>query len=87
LSGKDVLEEYEFKIVTKSGDERWVSSTAGIIDYEGAPAVIATLFDITDRKRAEDEKVRLYEERIREEERHTREKENIIMELHDGVGG
>ncbi len=55
--------------------------------YEGKPAVIATLFDITDRKRAEEEKVRLYEERIQEEERHVREKENIIMELHDGVGG
>lgn len=85
-SGKNILEEYEFKVVTKS-DERWVSATAGIIDYEGAPAAIATLFDITDRKHAEDEKVRLYEERIREEERHTREKENIIMDLHDGVGG
>jgi PAS domain S-box-containing protein len=87
MSGKDVLGEYEFKVVTKSGDERWVTATAGIIDYEGAPAVIATLFDITDRKRAEDERVRLYEERIQEEERHTREKENIIMELHDGIGG
>ena len=87
LSGGKVPEESEFKILTKSGEERWVTSTAGIVDYEGAPAVIATLFDITDRKRAEEEKVRLYEERIREEERHVREKENIIMELHDGVGG
>ena len=87
LSGGKVPEESEFKILTKSGEERWVTSTAGIVDYEGAPAVIATLFDITDRKRTEEEKVRLYEERIREEERHVREKENIIMELHDGVGG
>ncbi len=87
LSGGNVPGESEFRIVTKSGEERWVTSTAGIVDYEGAPAVLATLFDITDRKRAEEEKARLYEERIREEERHVREKENIIMELHDGVGG
>jgi signal transduction histidine kinase len=79
--------EYEFKVVLKSGEERWVTATAGVINYEGEPAIIATLFDITDRKRAEEEKVRIYEERIREEERHVREKENIIMELHDGVGG
>jgi PAS domain S-box-containing protein len=87
ISGQDVPQEYEFKVVIRNGEERWVTSTAGIIEYEGAPAIIATLFDITDRKRAEEEKVRLYEERIREEERHVREKENIIMELHDGVGG
>ncbi len=87
ISGQDVPREYEFKIVTRGGEERWVTATAGIIDYEDTPAVIATLFDITDRKHADAEKVRLYEERIREEERHVREKENIIMELHDGVGG
>jgi PAS domain S-box-containing protein len=87
IAGKPVPEEYEFAIVTKSGEERWVTATAGIVDYEGAPAAIVTLFDITDRKHTEEEKVRLYEERIQEEERHLREKENIIMELHDGVGG
>jgi len=87
ISGKYAPEEYEFKIITKHCEERWVTATAAIIDYEGAPAVIATLFDITDRKRAEEEKIRLYEERIRVEERHVWEKENMIMELHDGVGG
>ncbi|MDA8099620.1 MAG: ATP-binding protein, partial [Nitrospiraceae bacterium] len=87
MSGKEVPEEYEFKVVTRWGDERWVSATAGVIEYEGAPAVIATLSDITDRKHAADEKVRLYEERIREEERHARERENLVMDLHDGIGG
>jgi len=87
ISGQTVPAEYEFKIITKTGEERWVTTTAGTIGYEGAPATIATLFDITDRKRAEEEKVRLYEERIRQEERHVKEKEDIMMELHDGVGG
>jgi len=87
ITGENAPEEYEFKVVTKHGEEHWVTATAALIDYEGAPAVIGTLFDITDRKRAEEEKIRLYEERIRVEERHVREKENMIMELHDGVGG
>lgn len=87
LRGLEQPKEYEFKIVTKTRDERWMNITAGIIEYEGAPAVIATLFDVTDRKLAEEEKVRLYEERISEEKRHLFEKEKILMDLHDGIGG
>ncbi len=86
-SGQDVPREYEFKIVTKNGDERWVSATVGRINFGGEPAFIAALFDITDRKHAEAERVRILEQRIREEERHLKEKETIMMELHDGVGG
>ena len=86
-SGQSVPREYEFKVVTKNGDERWVSATAGRIDFEGEPAIIAALFDITDRKLAEADKVKILEQRILEEERHLKEKESIMMELHDGVGG
>lgn len=41
---------YEFKIVRKDGSERWVLMTVGRLDYEGRPAVIGTLVDITERK-------------------------------------
>jgi PAS domain S-box-containing protein len=87
LRGEHLPPEYEFKIVTKDGEERWVNMTAGIINYEGEPAVIGTLFDITDRRQAEDEQVKLYEQRIAEEKRHVNEKEEILMDLHDGIGG
>ncbi len=87
LHGTEHPSDYEFQIVTKQGEARWVNTTAGIIEYEGSPAIIATLFDITDRKRAEEEKVKLYEERIAEEKRHLLEKEKILMDLHDGIGG
>jgi PAS domain S-box-containing protein len=86
-SGREAPREYEFKVVTKNGDERWVNATADCIDFEGKPAIIAALFDITDRKRAEADKLNILEQRILEEERHRKEKENIMMELHDGVGG
>jgi PAS domain S-box-containing protein len=45
--------QYEFKIVRKDGAERWALMTAGRLEYEGQPAVIGTLFDITERKALE----------------------------------
>ncbi|MEW6573467.1 MAG: EAL domain-containing protein [Bacillota bacterium] len=45
---------YEIKIVTKQGRERWVDLTAAPIEFEGQPAMLATAFDITDRKVAEE---------------------------------
>ncbi len=94
LVGVKVAPEYEFKINTKNGEQRWVNMTAGIIEYQGAPAVIATLFDITARKQAEEDKENFYEEsvkqyqkRIEEEKRFRIEKEKILMDLHDGIGG
>lgn len=53
--GEDVPLRYEFKILTKDGKERWVDFTAGIITYDGKPAVIGTAVDITERKQAEEE--------------------------------
>jgi PAS domain S-box-containing protein len=87
VRGEAVPKEYEFKFIKKNGDECWVTTATGFIEYSGKPAIIATLFDITDRKRAEEEKVKLYEERIEEEKRHLMEKEKILMDLHDGIGG
>jgi len=46
---------YEFKILTKSGEDRWLDFTAGVIPYGGKSAVLGTGFDITERKRAEQE--------------------------------
>ena len=87
LQGAQLPTEYEVKIIIKNGEERWGNLTAGIIDYEGAPAIVVTFFDITDRKRAEEEQVRLYEQRIAIEKRHVVEKEKLLMDLHDGIGG
>ncbi len=94
MRGERVPKEYEFKFLRKNGEERWAATTAGVIEYGGKPAIIATLFDITDWKRAEEAKVKFYEEsvrqyqeRIEEEKRHRLEKEKILMDLHDGIGG
>ncbi|MEW6757724.1 MAG: PAS domain S-box protein [Acidobacteriota bacterium] len=53
--GEPVPRHYEFKVVTKSGDVRWLDFTAAVIQYEGRPAGLATAIDVTDRKRVEEE--------------------------------
>lgn len=63
--GEDVPPRYEFKILTKSGDVRWLDFTAGTIQFQGEPAAVGTAFDITDRKNAE-EALRWSEDRYRE---------------------
>ena len=52
--GEPVPARYEVKLLTKNGEERWVDFMAASIDFEGAPAVLGTAFDITERKQAEE---------------------------------
>ena len=52
--GESVPSRYELKVLTKAGTERWVDLAASRFEFEGAPAVLATGVDITDRKRAEE---------------------------------
>ncbi|HQU13911.1 MAG TPA: PAS domain S-box protein, partial [Thermodesulfobacteriota bacterium] len=52
--GEQVPSHYEFKIVTKGGQSRWVDFTGGMIVYQGKPAGVIMAFDVTDRKEAEE---------------------------------
>ncbi|MEX0270059.1 PAS domain S-box protein [Leptolyngbyaceae cyanobacterium UHCC 1019] len=54
-SGAVLPNRYEFKILTKSGKECWLDATAGLITLAGKPAVLATGYDITERKQAEEQ--------------------------------
>ncbi|MCP4537649.1 MAG: PAS domain S-box protein [Chloroflexi bacterium] len=53
LRGELVPNIYSFKIVNKSGDARCVQVNAVLIDWEGKPATLTFLSDITERMRAE----------------------------------
>jgi PAS domain S-box-containing protein len=64
LRGEKAPNRYELKVVTKSGEERWLESGATLISFEGKPCILANAFDITDRKRAE-EALRTREEHYR----------------------
>jgi diguanylate cyclase (GGDEF)-like protein/PAS domain S-box-containing protein len=59
LRGEAITERYETRIVTRQGEERWVDLSVGMINYRGNPAVLGTFLDITDRKRAGLELVRI----------------------------
>ena len=54
---------YEFAMLTKAGEKRWIEFSVGTTMYRGHPAIIGTGFDITERKRAEDA-LRLRNERL-----------------------
>ncbi|MDD5171310.1 MAG: PAS domain S-box protein, partial [Syntrophales bacterium] len=45
---------YEFRIVTRGGQIRWVVETVTPILYEGKPAILGNSMDITERNLAED---------------------------------
>ena len=51
---KDELSSpYEYRIVNRTGEIRWIMETATSIQYRGRPAVLASMIDITERKQAE----------------------------------
>jgi PAS domain S-box-containing protein len=60
--GEKAPSKYEVKLLTKSGNERWMEIKAALIKYQGASAVLITGFDITERKVAEAERLRLEEQ-------------------------
>ena len=53
LEGKASTDRYEIKILTKSGEEKWIDYSASLLELNGAPAVVGTAVDITQRKQAE----------------------------------
>jgi len=54
LKGEELPSRYTFRISPKDGSVRWVEISAVVIDWDGVPATLNYLTDITDRKRAED---------------------------------
>ena len=55
LRGEQAPARFEIKILTKEGEARWLDVTVGMIQFNGSPAGLTTAFDITERKRAEEE--------------------------------
>ena len=47
--------QYEVKILTKKGDERWLDISTAMIEFDGALASLVSAFDLTERKNAEAE--------------------------------
>ncbi|MCK9390379.1 MAG: PAS domain S-box protein [Syntrophales bacterium] len=45
---------YEFRIITKQGEPRWIMETVASIVYEGRPAILGNSMNITKHKQAEE---------------------------------
>jgi PAS domain S-box-containing protein len=55
LRGEPVPNRYQFAVLTKSGEARWVEFSAALTELNGKPAILASAFDITATKRTEQE--------------------------------
>jgi PAS domain S-box-containing protein len=67
LSGAQLSQFIEIRILRKDGDSRWIQSFNSQIEYNGKPAVLTATIDITERKEAE-EAIRKSEQVLREAE-------------------
>jgi PAS domain S-box-containing protein len=52
LKGEEIPSRYSFRIVRKDGETRWVEIDSGMIHWEGNPAALFRITDITERKQA-----------------------------------
>jgi len=64
LRGEEVEPRYDFRVLTRAGEAKWIQLSAVMIDWDGAPATLSFISDISDRKRAE-EALRASESRYR----------------------
>jgi PAS domain S-box-containing protein len=64
IEGEEETTHYEFRIITKSQEVKYVEIFGSRTMYQGRPAVIGTMLDITERKKAE-EALRQSEEKYR----------------------
>lgn len=64
IDGSGTDKGYEFRIIRKNGESRWVYLKGSRISYKGRPAGLISVLDMTEKKKMEDE-LRQSEERFR----------------------
>lgn len=64
LSGEPVPSTYPFRVIDRDGDTKWAEINSVMFNWEGRPAILALLSDITERKHTE-EALQASEERFR----------------------
>lgn len=53
--GELASRRYEYEGLRKDGSSLWLENLVTVVEWEGVPTILSTVFDITDRKRAEAE--------------------------------
>jgi|GEM_PF-3968279 len=54
LNGEEAPQQEEYRIVSKEGTIKWMSTWSSLIDYLGSPATLSAFMEITERKQAEE---------------------------------
>ncbi len=54
LAGEDVPNNYRFRVVDKTGSTKWLQINTVQLTWEGGPAVLSMLNDITERREAQE---------------------------------
>jgi two-component system, cell cycle sensor histidine kinase and response regulator CckA len=72
LRGEEAPNRYEVQITRKDGEVRTLEVRAALIELDNGPAALVCAFDVTDRKRAEEER-----ERLDEQVQHTQKLESL----------
>ncbi len=79
-SGKPPPSRYEYRILTKQGETRWIDFSVSLISFEGQQALLCTAFDISERKRGEQLQAALY--RIAEKTNSARDLDELFAAIH-----
>lgn len=82
-AGEPVPEEYECRLLTRTGEARWVAMRITLIRYEGAPAILGNVQDVTERRRMEMEVHQLSARLLGVQEE---ERRRLARDLHDSLG-
>jgi two-component system cell cycle sensor histidine kinase PleC len=62
LAGEETISHYQFRMMHRDGGVRWVDTLATLIEWDGQPASLSWMTDITERKAMEAEILKSKEE-------------------------
>lgn len=90
FSGSGFSQDYECRIITASGETRWVSGRSILIRYLGENALLGNIQDITERYKAEqavrESREALHRLSARLLTAQESERQRVARELHDSIG-